>query len=57
MEKLMPVFDRYARLYGYVRILRATRERLANEPEFMKNIRAHLARLSEKRKRDFGKPI
>jgi hypothetical protein len=57
MEKLMPVFDRYARLYGYVRVLRATRERLADEPGWMTNIRAYLARLSDKRKSEFGKPI
>lgn len=38
-----PVFKRYADLYGYARLLRATHEKWDNEPQWMEGLRAHLA--------------
>lgn len=57
MLALMPIFRRYANLYGYVRILRAVSEKFMNEPEWMVNLRGHLDVLMEERSRFFGQPV
>lgn len=54
---LMPIFRRFDNLYGYTRILRSTKERWNNEPQWMERIRNHLSRLSDKRSSFFGKEI
>jgi hypothetical protein len=57
MLKLLPVFRRYADLYGYVRVLRSVKEKWPNEPERMINLRTRLENLLNRRKCDFTKPI
>lgn len=54
---LMPGFRRYQNLYGYVRILHATRDPVDDQPQWMENLRRRLDALSRKRGTDFGKPI
>lgn len=54
---LLPIFRRYANLYGYVRVLRSIEEKWCNEPEWMVNLRFHLENLLNRRKCDFAKPI
>jgi Ser/Thr protein kinase RdoA (MazF antagonist) len=55
--KLLPIFRRYADLYGYVRILGSIEEKWRNEPEWMENLRIHLDNLLTKRKSQFTKPL
>ncbi|ERJ11336.1 phosphotransferase enzyme family protein [Haloplasma contractile] len=57
LYKLIPLFARYANLYGYIRCLRSVTESWNHEPEWMISLRAHLGRLMEKRSREFGKTI
>lgn len=57
MLSYLPVFRRFADLYGYVRVLIATKEVWNNEPEWMMNVRRHLAGLMEDRSRHFGQPM
>ncbi len=57
MLALLPVFRRFANLYGYARILRSTCEAWENEPEWMRDLRRHLDMLRVKRSAGFGKPI
>ncbi|WP_055666191.1 phosphotransferase enzyme family protein [Desnuesiella massiliensis] len=57
MLKLLPVFRRYADLYGYVRVLRSVEEKWDNEPDWMVNLRVKLENLSNSGKDDFAKPI
>lgn len=57
MLKLLPVFRRYADLYGYVRVLRSVEEKWDNEPDWMVNLRIKLENLINSRKCDFAKPI
>lgn len=57
MLAILPVFRRYADLYGYVRILRSVDEKWNNEPEWMVNLREHLNKLMVKRKSSFGRVI
>lgn len=57
MLKLLPVFRRYADLYGYVRVLRSVKEKWNNEPEWMVGLRARLENLLNRRKCGFTKPI
>jgi len=57
MLKLLPIFRRYANLYGYVRVLRSIEEKWNNEPEWMVNLRTRLENLLNKRNCTFAKPI
>ncbi len=57
MLKLLPVFRRYANLYGYVRLILSIREKWNNEPEWMVNLRIRLEDLLNRRKCSFTKPI
>lgn len=57
MLKLLPIFRRYANLYGYIRVLRSIKEKWNNEPEWMVNLRIRLENLLNKRKDTFEKPI
>lgn len=58
MLALMPVFHRYANLYGYARILRSVYDSWDNEPKWMANgLRPHIARLMQKRTEAFGSEI
>ncbi len=53
----MPGFQRYLRLYGYVRILYAAREPVAEQPDWMNRLSERLDALLKRRSADFGKPI
>lgn len=57
MLKLLPIFRRYANLYGYVRILRSVEEKWNNEPDWMINLRIKLENLLNRRKDRFTRPI
>ncbi|RPJ20173.1 MAG: hypothetical protein EHM35_19800, partial [Planctomycetaceae bacterium] len=57
MLHLLPVFRRYANLYGYVRILRSAAERWKHEPEWMHNLRLRLQQAANHRATEFGKPV
>lgn len=57
MLAIMPVFRRFANLYGYARILRSTSETWNNEPEWMVNLRGYLNQLLNKRRIFFGESI
>lgn len=57
MLSYLPMFRRFADLYGYVRALVATKEVWDNEPEWMVNLRMHLETVMKDRSKHFGKPI
>ncbi len=57
MLKLLPIFRRYASLYGYVRMLLSVEEKWENEPEWMVNLRNRLENFLESDKSEFGKII
>ena len=57
MLKLLPLFRRYANLYGYVRILHSVEEKWNNEPGWMINLRIKLENLLNKGKDTFTIPI
>lgn len=57
MLKLLPIFRRYANLYGYVRILHSVEEKWNNEPDWMINLRIKLKNLLNKGKDTFTIPI
>lgn len=57
MLSLLPVFRRFANLYGYTRILYSTKEYLNYEPEWMTDLRKYLDQLKEKRTQYFGNRI
>lgn len=57
MLKLLPIFRRYANLYGYVRILHSVEEKWNNEPDWMINLRIKLENLLNKGKDTFTIPI
>jgi len=57
MLKLLPIFRRYANLYGYVIILRSVEEKWNNEPDWMINLRIKLEDLLDSRKDTFTMPI
>lgn len=57
MLSLMPVFRRFANLYGYARILYSTEEKLSNEPEWMINLRGYLEQLLKDRAIYFGENV
>lgn len=49
-----PLFQRYANLYSYTRILRAVSEQLDAEPDWMTGLRKHLDDLLNNKKHLFG---
>ncbi|MTI46322.1 MAG: hypothetical protein FH761_00660 [Firmicutes bacterium] len=55
--ELIEVFERFGNLYGYARVLRESKERWKNEPEWLENLRKHLNRLLDERSKFFGLPI
>lgn len=57
MLKLLPIFRRYANLYGYVRILHSIEEKWGNEPDWMIDLRIKLENLLNERKNTFTTPI
>lgn len=54
MLSIMPVFRRFANLYGYARILRLTAEKWQNEPEWMVKLREYLKQPLRSRSAHFG---
>lgn len=52
-----PAFERFSNLYQYARCLRATQEKLTDEPEWMLQLRKHLANIMARDAVNFGKPI
>ena len=54
MLKLLPVFRRYANLYGYIRILRSVEEKWNNEPDWMIDLRITLENSLNNQKKSFG---
>ncbi|MCB2290541.1 phosphotransferase [Clostridium sp. CS001] len=57
MLTLLPVFKRYANLYGYVRLLQSIEERWDNEPEWMVDLRIRFEGVLNNRKATFANPI
>jgi Ser/Thr protein kinase RdoA (MazF antagonist) len=53
----LQVFHRFAELYRYARIGRATQERWENEPEWMDGLREKLSRARARACMDFGREI
>ncbi len=53
----LPVFGRFANLYGYIRLLLSTAEVLSNEPEWLFRLRDKLADIMTQRSKDFGKSL
>lgn len=54
MLSYLPVFRRFADLYGYTRVLLSTMEIWNNEPEWMMDLRIHLATLMKQRSNHSG---
>jgi len=50
----MPMFKRFADLYGYVKILVSSCEAWDNEPEWLINLRHHMQTLMNLRSKHFG---
>jgi Ser/Thr protein kinase RdoA (MazF antagonist) len=55
--RLLPIFNRFAKLYGYARILHAIDEKWNNEPDWMLDLRITLNKLLIKRSNSFELPI
>ncbi len=53
----MPIFRRFANLYGYARILVSSSEIWNNEPEWLVNLRGKLATSMNQRSMSFGKKL
>lgn len=53
----MPIFRRFANLYGYTRIVRSVQDSWENEPEWLMTLRTRLEAILTRRSADFGKPI
>lgn len=51
---LMPAFRRFANLYSYTRILRASAEKLDNEPKWLSDLRIKLANAMKNKSAGFG---
>lgn len=56
-EYLLPACRRFAKLYGYVRILRSIEEQWDHEPEWLSNLRGKLIKSLEEDSISFGKEI
>jgi len=57
MLSFLPAFRRFADLYGYVRVLVATKEVWDNKPEWMVNLRVKLAAFMKEGSKHFGDSI
>ncbi len=57
MLEAMPVFRRFANLYGYARISRSIQETWDNEPEWLIGLRLKLNKALDNRAVNFGKKI
>lgn len=57
MLSYMPIFRRFANLYGYTRILLSLTEIWDNEPEWLVNLRGKLIFAMNQRSKSFGKEI
>lgn len=57
MLSYLPIFRRFADLYGYVRVLLSTKEDWDNEPEWMMNLRKYLATQMKDKSKHFGSSI
>jgi Ser/Thr protein kinase RdoA (MazF antagonist) len=55
--KLLPIFNRFAKLYGYARILHSIDEKWNNEPDWMLDLRKKLNNILMKRSASFGLPL
>jgi Ser/Thr protein kinase RdoA (MazF antagonist) len=53
----MPIFRRFANLYGYTRIARSLQERWENEPEWLVSLRTKLYTALRNRSVSFGKTL
>ena len=54
MLSLLPLFKRFANLYGYTRILRSSAEIWSNEPEWLIGLRAKLDEMMKNKSMNFG---
>lgn len=54
---MMPLFRRFANLYGYTRIVRSLQEQWDNEPEWLVSLREKLAQALRQRSKYFGRTI
>jgi len=54
---LLPVFRRFANLYAYTRILRASEEKWHNEPDWLTGLRVKLDYFMESNSEKFGEPL
>lgn len=54
MLSLMPAFRRFANLYSYTRILRASEEKWCNEPKWLSDLRIKLDNSMKNKSKDFG---
>lgn len=50
MIRLLPIFRRFANLYGYARVLRSVREKWDNEPEWLTALRMKLNDILKKKR-------
>jgi Ser/Thr protein kinase RdoA (MazF antagonist) len=57
MLKLLPIFRRYIDLYGYVKILRSSKEKWDNEPDWLVSLRIKLKNALNNKKANFATPI
>lgn len=57
MLELMPIFRRFANLYGYTRISRSIQETWDNEPEWLIGLRLKLNKALDNRAVNFGKKL
>lgn len=57
MISLLPIFRRFANLYGYTRILRSSSEKWNNEPVWLINLRIKLDNLLKERSINFGNKL
>ncbi|MGF7034879.1 Ser/Thr protein kinase RdoA (MazF antagonist) [Paenibacillus mucilaginosus] len=56
-ESVLPACRRFADLYGYARVLRASAERWRHEPEWMRQLRTQLSEVLRERAAGFGKAL
>ncbi|MNT80240.1 hypothetical protein D3C72_2196750 [compost metagenome] len=56
-EAILPACRRFARLYGYARVLRSAAEQWDNEPDWLINLRGRLSEGLKEASVDFGKAL
>lgn len=57
MMSIMPIFRRFANLYGYTRVLRSIDDKWDNEPQWMEKLRIDLSQTNESDSSFFGDEI